>query len=89
MSRAKDLEETVESMDADYKARITELEAWGSATTPEQCEERTKELKAFSATIALRLEDTQKLLDDTTSTWVAMEEIEDLVVVWEALQKNQ
>ena len=37
----------------------------------------------------LRLDDTQKLLEDTTSTWDAMEEINDLVEVRATLQKNQ
>ena len=85
MGRAKELEETVERMDAEYKSRIAELEARGPTTPPKQWEERTKALKAFMTTIALHLEDTQKLLDNTTSTWSVMEEIEDLVVVREAL----
>ena len=68
VGRDKDLEEIVERMDAKYKAHIIELEARGSATPPEQRKERTKELKAFVATIALHLQDTQKLLNDTTTT---------------------
>ena len=37
----------------------------------------------------LCLEDTQKLLKDTTSTWDAIEEIDDLVAVRKELQKNK
>lgn len=48
-----------------------------------------KELKAFTATIALILKDTQKLLDETTTSWAVMEEIKGLVAVWQALPKNQ
>ena len=79
--REKYLEQTVERMDAEHKAHITEVEARGSATPPKQHEERTKDLKAFVVTIALCHKDTQKLLDDTTTTWATMEEFEDLVVV--------
>ena len=40
-ARAKDLEETIERMDAEHKARIVELEAKAPRTPPEECEERT------------------------------------------------
>lgn len=72
-------------MDAEHKACIVELEARGSTTPPDQRKERTKKLKAFATTIAWRIEDTQKLLDETTTTWATMEEIEDLVAIWKAL----
>ena len=57
-------------------------------TSLEQCEARIAELQAFSTIIVIHLEDTQKLLEDTTSTWAAMEEIDDLVEVHATLQKN-
>ena len=65
----------------EHKSHITKLEARGSARPPKQCKERTKELKAFVATIVLHLEDTQKLLDSTTTTSEVMEEFEDLVAI--------
>ena len=39
--------------------------------------------------MALCFEDTQKLLEDITSTWATMEEIDDLIAVFIKLQKNQ
>ena len=42
--RAKELEEIVEKMDADYKARIVELESREPATLPEQRKDRLAEL---------------------------------------------
>lgn len=68
-------------MEEEYKARIVELEAKAPETPPKQHEARIAELRVFSTTIAIRLEDTQKLLEDTTSTWEAMEEIDELVAV--------
>ena len=66
-----------------------ELEAKDPVTPLEEHEARVVELKGFAATLALHLADTQKLLDNTTSTWATMEELEDLVEVCIALQKNQ
>ena len=70
-------------MDVEHKDRITKLETKSPTTSLEQREERTKELRAFTSTIALHLEDAQKLLDDTTTTWTTMEDIDDLVNVRE------
>lgn len=54
-----------------------------------ECEARDTELKGFATTIELRLAETQKLLDDTTSTWETMEDLDELIEVHRALQKNQ
>ena len=78
---AKDLEETIERMDVEHKAHIIELEAKAPKTLSEEREERTQALRAFSTTIAKRLEDAQKLLDETINAWEAMNDIEDLVNV--------
>ena len=80
---AKELEEKVETMDVEYKARIVELEAKEPVTAPEQCEARIEELKDASAMIILLLEDAQNLLEDVTTSWTAMEEIPDLVIIYE------
>ena len=84
-----ELENKVAKIEEEYKARIAELEAKYPVTPPKQREAILVELKSFSANIALCLEDTQKLLEDTTFTWVAMEEIDNFVAVNEELQKNQ
>ena len=81
VGRDKELEEIVERMDVEYKYHITELEDRRSTMPLEQHKERTKELKALATTIMLHLHDTQNLLDETTTTWATMEEIEDLVTV--------
>lgn len=80
---AKVLKENVEMMDADYKARIVDLKARLPTTPPGQHEAILMELKATSATITLRLEDAQKLLEDVNATWTVMEEIPDLVMIHE------
>ena len=83
------MEEKIENMDAKYKARIAKLEAKALGTPLEEREERTQALQAFLATLAKHLEDAQKLLDETTNAWEAMNDIEDLVNVSEAIKKNQ
>ena len=86
---AKELEKKVVKIEEEYKAHIAELKAKDPMTPPEQREARIAELQAFLATIALCLKDTQKLLEDTTSTWATIEEIDDLVVVHTKLQRNK
>ena len=76
-------------MEEEYKAYITELEAKEPVTPPKEHEARIIELKGFAATIELRLAETQNLLDDTTSTWKTMEDLDNLVEVHVALQKKQ
>ena len=75
-------------MDAEHKAHIAELEAKALGILLEEWEERTQSLWAFSTTIVKRLEDAQKLLDETTNAWTVMNAIEDLVNVHEAIQKT-
>lgn len=58
-------------------------------TPLKQREARIAELKAFSTTILLFLDNTHKFLEDTTFTWDSMEEIDDLVEVCAVLHKNQ
>ena len=48
-----------------------------------------KELKVALDMITLRLEDTQKILNDVTATWTAMEEIPDLLTIHKEVQKTQ
>ena len=48
----------IEKIEEEYKARIAELEAKETITPPKQCKARLTEMKAFSTTIALHLEDT-------------------------------
>lgn len=86
---AKNLEEKVEKMDAEYKARIMELESREPVAPPEQRKARIEELKTASAMIALWLEDVHKLLNDATTTWTAMEEIMDLVTIRKQVQRTQ
>ena len=86
---AMELEEKVEKMDAEYKARIVELKAWEPVIPPEQRKARIEELKTASATIALWLIDAQKLLNNATATWTVMDQIPDLVIVHKQVQKIQ
>ena len=76
-------------MDVDHKAHIIELEAKYLGTLPEERETRVVELQGHATTIALRLTKTHKFLDEATSTWTTMEDINDLVEIHVELQKNQ
>lgn len=86
---AKDLEGKIEKMDVEHKAHIVELEAKELRTPPEEHEARVAKLQGYATMIALHLAETQKLLDEATTTWTTMEDIDDLVEVCVALQKNQ
>ena len=88
IARENNLEETIEKMDAEHKARITELEAKQPGTLPEEREARFVAVQSYATTIELHLDETQKLLDEGTSTWTTMEDIDALVEGREALQKN-
>ena len=76
-------------MDAEHKARIVELEAKELEMPLEEREARVIELQGYANTIVLHQAETQKLLDDATTTWTTMEDVDDLVEVRAVLQKNQ
>ena len=44
VAREKDLEETIEKMDTQHKARIVEFEARAPGTPPKECEAQVAEL---------------------------------------------
>ena len=56
---------------------------------PKEHEARVAELQGYATKIMLRLAETQKLLDEATTTWTTMEDIDDLVEVRATLHKNQ
>ena len=89
LGHVKELEQKVIKMEEEYKACIVDLEAKDPVTPPKEREARITELKGYAATIELRLAETQKLLDDTTTAWTNMEDLDDLVEVCAMLQKNQ
>ena len=88
-AKAKDLEETIEKMDAKHKAHIAELEARELETPPKEHKARVVELQGYAAMITLHLAETHKFLDEATTTWTNMEDLDDLVEVCVVLQKNQ
>ena len=89
VARAKDVEEIIEKMDVEHKARIAELEAIELGTPHEECEAQVTELHGYDTTIETSLAKTQKLLDQATETWTTMGDIDGLIEVCEALQRNQ
>ena len=89
IAKAKDLEETIEKMDVEHKACTAKLEEKEPGTPPEEREAKVVELQGYATTISLRLAETQKLLDDATTTWTTMDDIDDLVEVHITLQKSQ
>lgn len=76
-------------MDAEHKIHIAELEARAPGRPPEEREARVEELQGYADTIEVRLAEMQKLPDEATNTWTTMEDIDGLIDVREALQKNQ
>ena len=89
VARAKDLEETIEKMDAEHKDCIAKLEAKAPGTPSEEREARVAKLQGYVAMIAILLIETKKLLNEETTTWTTMEDIDGLIEVHKALQKNQ
>ena len=89
VGQGKELEQKFVKIEEEYKARIVELEAKELVTPPEEHEARLSKLKGFATPIELLLAKTQKLLDNTTSTWDTMEDLDNLVEAYAALQKHQ
>ena len=85
VSRAKDLEETIEKMDAENKARIAELEMRTPGTPLVEREARAQELRGYVEILEPRFAEAQQLLNDASQTWTDMEEIDGLVKFREAL----
>lgn len=85
VARAKILEETIEKMDVEHKARIAKLQDKELGTPPTEHEARVFALQGYATMIALRLAEMRKLLNEATTTWTTMEDIDDLVEVREAL----
>ena len=85
VSRAKDLEEKIEKMGAEHKARIIELEVRTLGVPPAKREARTQELKGYADMVEVHIEEAQKLINDASETWTNMEDIDGLVKVWEQL----
>ena len=55
VSRAKDLEETIEKMDAEQKARIAELKVKTLGTPPIEREAWTQELKGYADMVEVHI----------------------------------
>ena len=89
VSKAEDLEETIEKMDAKHKAHIAELEAKTPETPPTVKEAWAQELKFYAGIVEVRIEEAQKLINDAGEAWTNMEDIGDLVKVRVQLQAMQ
>ena len=59
VARAKDLEETIEKMDAEHKARITKMEARTPGTPPDVRAVRVEELKGYAKIVETRVTEAQ------------------------------
>ena len=81
VSKAKDLEDTIEKMDAEYKARIMELEAKPPWMPPIEKEARAQALKGYAGIVEAHIEEAQKLLNDAGEAWTHMEDIDNLVKI--------
>ena len=58
VARAKDLEETIEKMDAEHKASMAKLESRAPRKTPEECKDGVVELQGYATIIETRLAET-------------------------------
>lgn len=96
----KDLDESMEKMkvkheahivemEAEHKARIVELEARRPGTPPEDREKRREFIQGFASFVTQRIEEAQKLLEDDSTSWQAMDIIDDLVIVRNEIQETQ
>ena len=72
VSKAKDLEDTIEKIDAEYKARIAELEAKLPGTPPAEKEARAQALKGYASIVEVYIEEAQELLNDVGEAWTNM-----------------
>lgn len=66
VSKAKDLEETIEKMDAEHKDRIIELVVKAPRTPPAEKEARTQELKGYAGIVEVCIKEAQKLINDAS-----------------------
>lgn len=89
VSKAKDLEKTIEKMDAEHKARVAELEARTPGTPPAERQARTQELRVYANMVEVRIEEAQQLINDASQAWTNTEDIDGLDEVRAALQKKQ
>ena len=89
VARAKDLEETIEKMDVEHKAHITELEARTPGMPPIVREARVQELRGYVEMVETCIAEAQQFLNEASHTWANMEDIDGLVEVTGVLQKTQ
>ena len=68
-------------MEAEHKDHTQELEARRPGTPPEDREKRREAIHNFLNVVAQHIEEAQKLLEDASTSWQAMDEIDDLVAV--------
>lgn len=80
-SKAKDLEDTIEKIDAEYKACIVELDAKLPGMPRTKKEARAQAIKGHAGTVEAHIEEDQKLLNDAVEAWTNMEDIDDLVKI--------
>lgn len=76
-------------MDIQHKARIAELEAKAPGTPLVEKEAQTQALRSYAGIVEVHIKEAQKLINDAGEAWMHMEDIDDLVKVWEQLQATQ
>lgn len=89
VARAKDLEDTIENMDAKHKVHIAELEARTLGTPLTIREAWVQDLRGYAEMVETHIAEAQQLLNDASQAWTNMDDINGLVEVRAALQKMQ
>lgn len=82
-------EARIAEMEVEHKAHIAELETKRPGTQLEDQEKRKEAIKGFSSDITQHIEEAQKLLEDASTYWQAMDEFDDLVALRAEIQETQ
>lgn len=82
-------EDCIAKMEAGHKDHIVELEARRPRTPPEDREKRKESIQGFAGDIAQCIEEAQKLLEDASTSWQAMDKFDDLFVVRNEIKETQ
>ena len=76
-------------MEAKHKACIEELEARRPRTPLEDREKRKEAIQGFVRDITQHIHEAQKLLEDASASWQAMDEFDDLITIHDEIQDTQ
>ena len=89
VSKAKDVEETIEKVDVEHKGRIAEFKVKTLGTPLTEKEVQAQALKGYVGIVEVHIKEAHKLINDVGEAWINMEDIDNLVNVRAQLQAMQ